>query len=60
MKAITPLVAGYLYQQSLELPFLICAGLYSVATVTFFIFFRHRKEIEEDERYPTVHPDDDV
>lgn len=44
MKAVTPLVGGYLFAQSLELPFFITAILYTVATVTFFIFFRRRDD----------------
>jgi MFS family permease len=40
MKAITPLIAGYLFEISLELPFLITAVLYIIATISFFSFFR--------------------
>ena len=44
-KAVTPLIAGYLFDWSLQIPFLITAGLYIVGTVTFYIFF-----IKKDDR----------
>jgi MFS family permease len=45
MKAITPLVAGYLFQYSLQLPFFITAVLYIIGTVAFFMFFRKKDDI---------------
>lgn len=47
-KAITPLAAGYLFQMSLELPFMITAVLYSIATVTFYLFFRKMDDKVKD------------
>lgn len=44
MKAITPLAGGYLFARSLELPFLTTAVLYTIATVTFYIFFRKKDD----------------
>jgi MFS family permease len=44
MKAITPLVGGYLFAQSLELPFFITAILYTIATITFYVFFRKKDD----------------
>ena len=44
MKAITPLVGGYLFAQSLELPFFITAILYTIATLTFYFLFRKRDD----------------
>ncbi|UCF07427.1 MAG: MFS transporter [Thermoplasmata archaeon] len=44
MKAITPLAGGFLFAQSLELPFFITALLYTIATITFFLFFRKRDD----------------
>jgi len=48
MKAITPLWGGYLFAQSLELPFFITAVFYAAATVMFYFFFRKR----DDRRNP--------
>ncbi len=47
LRAITPFIAGYLYQQNLELPFLITAVVYAIATLGFYIFFR-RKDDKND------------
>jgi MFS family permease len=44
MKAITPLVAGYLFEISLEIPFFITAVLYIIGTVSFYIFFKGRDD----------------
>ena len=44
MKAITPLVGGYLFAQSLGLPFFITAILYAIATLTFYFLFRKRDD----------------
>jgi MFS family permease len=44
MKALTPLVAGYLFERSLELPFLLTAILYIVATITFYFFFKKKDD----------------
>jgi hypothetical protein len=44
MKAITPLIAGYLFEISLEIPFFITAALYIVGTISFYIFFRGRDD----------------
>jgi MFS family permease len=53
MKAITPLVGGYLFARSLELPFFITAVLYTIATITFYLFFRKRddRDISPDKLY---------
>jgi MFS family permease len=45
-KAITPLVGGYLFAQSLGLPFFITAILYAIATLTFYFLFRKRDDRE--------------
>lgn len=44
LRAVTPLVAGYLFQKSLELPFLITAVLYAIATTAFYLFFRGKDD----------------
>lgn len=44
MKALTPLFGGYLFERSLELPFLLTAILYIIATIAFFFFFRRRDD----------------
>lgn len=46
-KALTPLIAGYLFDWSLQIPFLITAGLYIVGTAAFHLFFR-----KKDDRVP--------
>jgi MFS family permease len=52
-KALTPLIAGYLFEWSLQVPFLITAGLYIVGSAAFYIFFIKKDDIvsaEEDGR----------
>lgn len=44
MKAVTPLAAGFIYSTNLELPFLICASFYIVATILFYLFFRRKDD----------------
>jgi MFS family permease len=44
MKAITPLVAGYLFESSLELPFFITAILYIIGTISFYMFFKRKDD----------------
>jgi MFS family permease len=44
MKALTPLFGGYLFEKSLELPFLLTAILYIIATIAFFFFFRKKDD----------------
>jgi MFS family permease len=43
-KALTPLIAGYLFEWSLQVPFLITAGLYIVGTAAFYIFFKKKDD----------------
>jgi MFS family permease len=43
-KALTPLVAGYLFDLSLQIPFFITAGLYIVGTAAFYIFFKKKDD----------------
>jgi predicted MFS family arabinose efflux permease len=47
-KAVTPFVAGYIFEVSLEIPFLITAALYTVATIAFYWFFRKKDDKESD------------
>jgi MFS family permease len=44
MKAITPLIAGYLFNISLNLPFFITAVLYIIGTTSFYLFFRRKDD----------------
>jgi MFS family permease len=44
MKAITPLVAGYLFEFSLQLPFFITAVLYIIGTIAFYMFFKRKDD----------------
>jgi len=39
-RAITPIIAGYLFEWSLEVPFFLTAILYAIATITFYSFFK--------------------
>ncbi|UCE37871.1 MAG: MFS transporter [Thermoplasmata archaeon] len=44
-RALTPLIAGYLFEMNLQLPFFITAGLYVVGTAAFYIFFRKKDDV---------------
>ncbi len=46
-RAITPIIAGYLFEWSLEVPFFLTAILYAIATITFYSFFK-----KSDDRRP--------
>jgi MFS family permease len=48
MKALTPLIAGYLFNVSLNLPFFITAVLYIIGTTSFYLFFRRKDDRKED------------
>jgi MFS family permease len=43
-RSITPIIAGYLFAWSLELPFFLTAILYTIATTSFYYFFRKRDD----------------
>lgn len=48
MKAITPLLAGYLFETSLQLPFFITAVLYIIGTASFYVFFKRKDDRKSD------------
>lgn len=43
-KALTPLIAGYLFNWSLQIPFLITACLYIIGTAAFYFFFKKKDD----------------
>lgn len=54
MRALTPLAAGYIFDISLALPFMITAVLYTIAIISFYLFFRRRDDRYEPEKSSTL------
>jgi MFS family permease len=44
MRALTPLIAGFIFNISLALPFMITAVLCTIAIIAFYLFFRRRDD----------------
>lgn len=47
LRAVTPFIAGFLFEISLEVPFLITAVLYTIATTSFYLFFRGKEDVKK-------------
>lgn len=44
LNSISPGIAGYIYERNINLPFFMCAILYTIATIIFFVYFRRKDD----------------